>query len=262
MESCSTFPLSSGGFGDVYRGRLKNSDPVAIKTMRLQISPTEDGQKSLKHAARELHIWSKCRHPNILPLLGLVVFRDQIGMVSSWLELGSLPAYISRNVEFDRCRMSTDIADGLAYLHGIDIVHGDLKGLNVLISDDGVPMLTDFGNAVLRDCTLNFTATTQKNNLSPRWAAPELLDERESTYSTAADVYALGMETFTGQVPYFGKTDIGVLSAVAMRKEVPPRPINQIPTDSRQGDLLWSLLKGCWSNEPSDRPTSLEVARM
>ncbi|KAG9080510.1 hypothetical protein FRC06_006494, partial [Ceratobasidium sp. 370] len=269
IESCTTFPISSGGFGDVYRGRLFNETPVAIKTMRLQISPTEIGQKSLKHAARELHIWSKCQHPNVLPLLGLVVFRNQVGMVSLWLERGSLPSYMGQTPEFDRCKMSTDIAHGLAYLHLIGIIHGDLKGLNVLISDDGVPMLTDFGNAVLQDCTLNFTTTTQKNSLSPRWAAPELLDDRGGTYSAAADVYALGMgnrrlkqETFTGQVPYFGKSEFGVLSAVTIRKEVPARPEEQIPSESKQGDMLWLLLKRCWANEPSDRPSSLEVAEM
>ncbi|KAG8699510.1 hypothetical protein FRC09_006579, partial [Ceratobasidium sp. 395] len=48
IDSSSTFPLSSGGFGDVYRGRFKDATPIAIKTMRLQISSTELGQKSLK----------------------------------------------------------------------------------------------------------------------------------------------------------------------------------------------------------------------
>ncbi|KAG8749216.1 hypothetical protein FRC12_013519 [Ceratobasidium sp. 428] len=193
IDSFSTFPLSSGGFGDVYRGRFKNATQVAIKTMRLQISSTELGQKSLKYAAQELHIWSKCRHPNVLPLLGLAVFRDQIGMASQWLERGSLPSYIEQNPEFDPCKMSVGIASGLTYLHSTGIVHRDLKGLNILVSDDGTPMVTDFGNAMLQDCTLNFTATTQKSSLSIRWAAPELLDERQGTYSTEADIYALGM---------------------------------------------------------------------
>ncbi|KAG8728541.1 hypothetical protein FRC12_021663, partial [Ceratobasidium sp. 428] len=89
--------------------------------MRLQISPTEMGQKSLKYAARELHIWSKCQHSNVLPLLGLVVFRDQIGMASRWLERGSLPLYIEQNPDFDPCKMSAGIASGLAYLHSTGI---------------------------------------------------------------------------------------------------------------------------------------------
>ncbi|KAG9085027.1 hypothetical protein FS749_004741 [Ceratobasidium sp. UAMH 11750] len=66
--------------------------------------------------------------------------------------------------------MSMGIADGLAYLHDIGVVHGDLKGQNVLVAHDGDPMLTDFGNAVLQTSTLIFTATTQANALSTRWA--------------------------------------------------------------------------------------------
>ncbi|KAG8726310.1 hypothetical protein FRC12_023513, partial [Ceratobasidium sp. 428] len=121
IDSFSAFPLSSGGFGDVYRGRFKNATQVAIKTMRLQISSTELGQKSLKYAARELYIWSKCQHPNVLPFLGLVVFRDRIGMASQWLERGSLPSYIEQNPEFDPCKMSVGIASGLTYLHSSGI---------------------------------------------------------------------------------------------------------------------------------------------
>ncbi|KAG9096719.1 hypothetical protein FS749_007880 [Ceratobasidium sp. UAMH 11750] len=193
FAACTMYPLSTGGFGDVYQGKLRDGTQIAIKTMRLEIGTTDDVRKHLKHAARELHIWSKCQHPNVLPLIGLVTFRDQIGMVSRWIERGNLPSYIQQNSGLDRFQMSAEISAGLAYLHENGIVHGDLKGLNVLVNGDGAPMLTDFGNSVLQDCSLNFTATTRKNSLSPRWAAPELLDEREGTHSREADVYALGM---------------------------------------------------------------------
>ncbi|KAG9077219.1 hypothetical protein FS749_010919, partial [Ceratobasidium sp. UAMH 11750] len=137
--------------------------------------------------------------------------------------------------------------------------------LNVLVNDNGAPMLTDFGNAVLQDCTLNFTATTRKHSLSLRWAAPELLDEREGTYSQEADVYALGMtvlETFTGQVPYSDKSDLRVITTVMVLKEPPTRPEAHIPSDSRNGDALWSLLKRCWANEPRERPKASDVAKI
>ncbi|KAG9089374.1 hypothetical protein FRC06_001576 [Ceratobasidium sp. 370] len=112
LASSSDFPVSNGGFGDVYKVKLRNGTQVAVKTMRAQVDSTDEGAKHLK--------------------------------------------------------------------------------LNVLVSNDGTPMLTDFGNAVLRDRTLLFTATTMKTSLSPRWAAPEIL-EGSSLYSTEADVYALGM---------------------------------------------------------------------
>ncbi|KAF8596587.1 kinase-like protein, partial [Ceratobasidium sp. AG-I] len=138
----------------------------------------------------ELYTWSKCQHENVHRLLGFVEFHDQIGMVSYWMQNGSLPGYLESNPQADRCRMSTKICEGLAYLHSIDIIHGDLKGPNVLISDNGTPMLTDFGNAILKE-NMPLTATTTKYALSERWAAPEVVNH--NLHSRAADVYALGM---------------------------------------------------------------------
>ncbi|QRV98495.1 Serine/threonine-protein kinase [Ceratobasidium sp. AG-Ba] len=233
--------------------------------MRLHVGPSDSGRKTLKHAARELHIWSKCQHPNVLALMGLVIFRDQIGMVSRWMEQGNLPTYIAQNPGVDRFQLSADISAGLAYLHQTGIVHGDLKGVNVLVGDNGIPMLADFGNAVLYDYTLNFTTTTRKYSLSPRWAAPELLDEREATYSQQADVYALGMtvlEAFTGQVPYADKSDYRVMIVVTVEKEYPTRPEEHIPLNSRHGDALWQLLKRCWAHNPAERPQACQVAEI
>ncbi|KAF8599206.1 kinase-like protein [Ceratobasidium sp. AG-I] len=256
-DSCSVYPISSGGFGDVYRGRLIDGFQVAIKTMRIHVNTDKD-RKLLKNAARELHTWSKCQHPNVLPLLGLVGFRDQIGMVSHWMENGSLPSYLERHPEADRCRLSAEICEGLAYLHAVDIVHGDLKGLNVLISADEAPVLTDFGNAVLQGSTLQFTATTSKPSLSPRWTAPELM-EGPGMYSFAADVYALGMtilEVITGEPPYSNKSDHGVYFAVAIKKESPMRPEVLISSASEDGNKLWMLLTTSWAYKPEDRPSA------
>ncbi|KAG9079952.1 hypothetical protein FRC06_007258, partial [Ceratobasidium sp. 370] len=58
------YPVANGGFGDVYRVKFRDGSPVAVKTMRLQVDPAEEGAKHLKHASRELHIWAKCDHPN------------------------------------------------------------------------------------------------------------------------------------------------------------------------------------------------------
>lgn len=88
-------------------------------------------------------------------------------------------------------KWSASICEGLVYLHEKGIVQGDLKGVNILVSSDGTPMLTDFGNASLGESTISFTGTSG-SNFSLRWTAPEMLGE-SGTPSRAADVYALGM---------------------------------------------------------------------
>ncbi|KAG8712646.1 hypothetical protein FRC09_019620 [Ceratobasidium sp. 395] len=204
--------------------------------MRMQILSSEEGIKPLKDAARELYTWSKCAHPNVLRLLGVVEFRDQIGMVAEWMENGSLPLYIKLRPSTNRCRLSTQICDGLSYLHGIGIIHGDVKGLNVLIASNGDAMLVDFGNAVLMEQTLQFTTTSSKVAISARWA-----------------------ETVTGNVPHASKNDLAISFAVVVKKELPPRPEDYIPSNSPQGDTLWSLLVECWAYDSNNRPIAADV---
>ncbi|KAG8687338.1 hypothetical protein FRC08_012043, partial [Ceratobasidium sp. 394] len=184
-------------------------------------------------------------------------------MVTLWMENGSLPTYLNRHFDIDRCNMSVHVCKGLVYLHSTGLVHGDLKGQNVLVSDQGVPMITDFGNAVLQQGTLQFTETMNAPQFTPRWTAPELLDDGPKQ-SQEADVYALGMtilEIITGKVPYCEKTSIGAVMKAIITGKIPARPESHIPSKSQDGDALWSLLEDCWASEPKERPSSSDVSQ-
>ncbi|CAE7067773.1 unnamed protein product, partial [Rhizoctonia solani] len=191
LTTFSNYPVCHGGLSDVYRGYLNVGTQVAVKALRISQESIQNA-KHFKRAARELHTWSSCQHRNVLQLLGLAVFQGRIGMVSPWIEGGDLPRYLKNTPDMDRCNLCTQICDGLAYLHGIGIIHGDLKGANILVLPDGTPVLADFGNSILLGHKLQFTETTQRPGWTVRWAAPELLNESDEP-SEAADVYALGM---------------------------------------------------------------------
>ncbi|KAG9075317.1 hypothetical protein FRC06_010154, partial [Ceratobasidium sp. 370] len=155
---------------------------------------------------------------------------------------------------------------GLAYMHGKNIVHGDLKGANVLVSGDGVAKISDFGNTILKQYTLAFTGSNDLRGLSMRWTPHELLtDEAVSTKpSRAADVYALGMtilEIMTGKVPFHEKSDRAVYGAIR-EQNLPSRPRENIPVGSQDGDKLWQLITDCWVYEPAKRPPAAKVAAM
>ncbi|KAG9118805.1 hypothetical protein FRC07_006501, partial [Ceratobasidium sp. 392] len=133
---------------------------------------------------------------------------------------------------------------------------------NVLVSEEGVPMITDFGNAVLEYGTMQFTETAKQDGITPRWTAPEILEEK-TKQSKEADVYALGMEVITGELPYHYKSNVAaVLVAVLVKREIPNRPEEQIPSKNQCGDALWSLLKSCWKYEPEKRPDADKVAEI
>lgn len=262
----STFdehPIVTGGSSDIYRGQLKGGAGVAVKVLRFVVQSFSDASENIRDAARELHTWSKCSHPNVLPLYGLVTFRNRIGMVSPWMSEGTMPHYLEANPKANRQNLCIQICEGLSYLHKNGVVHGDLKGANVLVSQNGIPVLTDFGNSTLKDRTLKFTQGGSDSAFTVRWSAPEFIkDSGPSLRTKASDVYALGMtiyEAIVGKVPYYGETELQVIIMVAMKK-IPPKRPDWVRSGHESEDRLWDLLTHCWSWEPEARPSVTEVA--
>ncbi|CAE6486873.1 unnamed protein product [Rhizoctonia solani] len=259
LSGSSQYPILHGGFGDLYSGTLKTGDRVAIKCLR---GLRDGGEQCLKQAAHELYIWSKCNHPHIMELIGVAHYRNQIAMISPWMKNGHMREFLSLNPNVDTRVLSVQIADGVAYLHGEGIVHGDIKGQNVLIDHHHRAKLADFGTALLKhDASLKFTSQAHTLGLSLRWAAPELFKEDSKQLSRKSDVYALGMtilEAITGSEPYAGVQNLGVLLMVTQTKLHPPRP-RAIPQGDDCANRLWLLLTNCWAYEPQDRPEAIDV---
>lgn len=176
-------------------------------------------------------------------------------MVSPWVEGGPLPTYLQRKPKVNRYEICSQIVEGVNYMHGVNMVHGDLKGNNVLISSDGVAKLIDFGNTAIDNQLVEFTPDSVAPTV--RWAAPELLNEAAS-YSFATDVYALAMtilETVTGDIPFSEiRSDVGVIARVIIKRGHPARPLERIPIMRESTDALWNLLVLCWQHESAARP--------
>ncbi|KAF9644320.1 kinase-like protein, partial [Thelephora ganbajun] len=135
-------PFASGGYGDVYQGTLEG-EKVCIKRVRVY---TQDGpQKSNKAFCQEAVMWRRMIHPNVLPLLGITTAPFQL--ISNWIPGGDLPQYIKKHPDADRLGLLSDIARGLCHLHSCNVIHGDLKGRNVLVDNSGQACIADFGLA-------------------------------------------------------------------------------------------------------------------
>lgn len=130
---------------------------------------------------REMDIWNVLDHPNIVPLRGYVVEEDGTpALISPWFEHGDVLTYLQKHPFADRRKLVRQVAEGLIYLHsrGPPVVHGDLKGGNVLINAKGEVGLCDFGlSKVLQDCPSALT-TSNLGVGTLRWCAPGMSGER------------------------------------------------------------------------------------
>ncbi|KAJ7584946.1 hypothetical protein C8J56DRAFT_1053351 [Mycena floridula] len=255
-------PVFGGGFADVYKGKL-NGEAVCLKALRFFVERPEMAQTLLSDCCREALVWKQLNHPNVLPFLGVNVdlFAPSFCLVSPWMSNGNLMQFLQRNPDFDRRNAITDIAAAMQYLHDYSppIVHADIRGANVLVSDDLRCCLADFG---LSSISVSFTPTISYSGNgkgSTRWLAPELflMSEEDKNYmkSTSRDIYAFActiLEVYTGQPPFsHHKFDAPVMHDVLAGRR-PPRP-------SGLSEELWTLTESCWRQDPARRPSAHSV---
>ncbi|KAF9644194.1 kinase-like protein, partial [Thelephora ganbajun] len=132
-----------GGFADVSNGKYLGCS-VAIKRLRMS---QEDSDRIFKRLCREVIVWKHLSHPNILPLLGVSVSIDPhcFCILSEWMPHGNVMQYARSNPEANRLKLLSDVASGVIYLHKLKVVHGDLKGANVLVDNERTARIGDFG---------------------------------------------------------------------------------------------------------------------
>jgi len=186
--------FASGSFADAWEGMYDNSR-VRIKTLR--ISLVQDLGRVKTRFCSEAAVWKRLKHENVVPFLGVSTSLDPLCTVSPWMDQNILD-YIRMNAEVERLPLLVDVAKGLKYLHSLDVVHGNLKGTDVLINENGVACITDYGLASIANETILESTSDVGTYLNPRWTAPELLDPDNSEVQTiiaskASDIYSYAM---------------------------------------------------------------------
>ncbi|KAK7055116.1 kinase-like protein [Favolaschia claudopus] len=278
VEACDIFPSSllidltqreehvsfAGGYADVYRAcECKSRKLVAVKFMR-RFLPGSDLRNSRLRFFREALGWKDLHHPYVLPFLGMdrASFPSDIGLVSPWMENGTVLAYLpdygqAANVD----KLLYEIIQGLEYLHSRNIVHGDLRGSNILVNEHFSACLADFGLSTFSDLnTASTTSTTRRGSLY--WMAPELLDPDQFgggfVRTSATDIYAFGcvcFELYTGKPPFSEFSEpaalIQVINGERAARPCLPRPMS---------DDLWQLVKSMWAHSLARRPPTRVVA--
>lgn len=276
-----------GGYSDVWKGKLKSrsdldeEEDVAIKVLRA-VRVQSDGcpiSRMHKRMTRETSIWVRLVHPNVVPLRGYSLDEDGTpAIVSRWMDNGDVLTYLARHHFADRRKLVRQVAEGLLYLHSQNppVVHGDLKGGNVLIDKEGDAALCDFGmSTFLMDCQ-PITSTSNAAVGTVRWCAPgelsmtgpahpnwpandlmtiEILDSDNPLRTLATDIWAfasLSLEILTGRLPFYNCTnDVKVVQKVVQGERPAREDYPELPADNR----FWEVLESCWKKTPEERPT-------
>ncbi|KAG9017189.1 hypothetical protein FRB90_001408, partial [Tulasnella sp. 427] len=247
--------VALGGSCDIYKGRMRGNGLVAIKRPRVM----EISVDVLQRFNAEADTWSRLRSPKILRLLGTYQIDNYIHLVAPWCEYGDALRYVQKHPDMpynSRKRLLYDIADGLAYLHRKNIVHGDLKLGNVMLDETMTGMLCDFGLSKMFD---GHTVEAMKGGGTYRWTAPEVHNNGPKTSSS--DMYAYSMcivELLTGQPPFAEIETVGAVILQIIKGVRPPQTPESSP-DGISYTPIWKMAQLLWSPYPANRPRAQEV---
>ncbi|PHT90941.1 hypothetical protein T459_06054 [Capsicum annuum] len=186
--------LGEGGYGSVYKGKLRSGRDVAVKMLS---KPKDGGQDFMNEVATI----GRIHHVNVVGLVGYCVERTKRALVYDFMPNGSLDKYIT-NLEGSpmlswqrKYDIILGVARGIEYLHRgchVRILHFDIKPHNILLDENFIPKISDFGLAKLYP-TDNSIVTLTAARGTIGYVAPELISRSIGAISYKADVYSFGM---------------------------------------------------------------------
>ncbi|XP_061346017.1 serine/threonine-protein kinase STY17-like isoform X1 [Gastrolobium bilobum] len=240
--------VGSGSFGDLYRGTYCSQD-VAIKVLK----PERISTDMLKEFAQEVYIMRKIRHKNVVQFIGACTRPPNLCIVTEFMSRGSVYDFLHKQKGVFKLpsllKVAIDVSKGMNYLHQNNIIHRDLKTANLLMDENELVKVADFGVARVQTQSGVMTAETG----TYRWMAPEVIEHKP--YDQKADVFSFGIalwELLTGELPYSYLTPLQAAVGVVQKGLRPTIPKNTHPR-------LSELLQRCWQQDPVERPDFSEI---
>ncbi|GMF14470.1 unnamed protein product [Phytophthora fragariaefolia] len=260
--------LGCGGYGCVFRAKWLDSDVVVKRLIcsgdEFDVSSSLSWYASIRATTsasskremmimfrREVEIWFGFSHPHVVRLFGAC----HIGIpffVCEYATNGTLVSYLRKNPH-ELWPLLHEAALGVQYLHARGVVHGDLKGNNIVIGSDKKAKVTDFGlSAITSD------GVDPKLSGASHWVAPECFTDEYARPTFASDIYSFGMciiealrvaevgnDTMKICLPW-GILDSFVVKYHVKQKRLPPRPKNCT-------DHQWRLVERMCTYDPDKR---------
>jgi len=237
--------IGKGSFGIVYKANSNEHGIVAVKTYN-----DFDREKDLK----EIEVLSKLNVPNVIRFYGICKIKGKESLVMEYASKGNLCEFIHsfkkngyQNFPWLlRYKISIGIARGLFSIHNSQIVHRDIKSLNILLDDQLTPKIADLGESKNIESMIYMSKKLTGTFL---WSAPE--SRFEYKYSYKSDIYSLGIvlwEIATGNRPFADK-DENFLKKLCREHLIPEIP-SECPIEFAQ------IINECLSIDENRRPDS------
>ncbi|KAE9298455.1 hypothetical protein PF008_g23497 [Phytophthora fragariae] len=209
--------IAHGAFGAAYWGKWLDTDVVVKKVLTNQHESRN--RQQFRH---EVELWFSLNHANVIKLYGACHENDkQPVFVCEQAIHGTLSSFLKDKPTEEIWGALYTAAQGLRHLHERGIVHGDLKGNNVLVCDNNFVKLADFGLSAIAKPVL--TPVDKPGSIGAiRWRAPECIQGFMPTF--ASDIYSFGMciiEVVTGKLPWGNIPDPSVVRHVVDEKLLP-----------------------------------------
>ncbi|KAE9618515.1 putative dual-specificity kinase TKL-Pl-4 family [Lupinus albus] len=240
--------IASGSYGELFKG-IYCSQEVAIKVLKAE-HVNSDLQTEF---AQEVYIMRKVRHKNVVQFIGACTKPPRLCIVTEFMSGGSVYDYLHKQkgcFKFPTLlKVAIDVSKGMNYLHQHNIIHRDLKGANLLMDENGVVKVADFGVARVKAQSGVMTAETG----TYRWMSPEVIEHKP--YDHKADVFSFGVvlwELLTGKLPYEYLTPLQAAIGVVQKGLRPTIPKNTHPK-------FVELLERSWQQDPALRPDFPEI---
>jgi serine/threonine-protein kinase len=278
-------PLGRGGMGTVWLAQRADGQFQRVVALKL-ISAGQETQAIQNRFLRERQILASLNHPNIAKLLdGGVAPDGRPYFVLEYVDGQPITSYCDRHQlrVVDRLRLFLQVCRAVQHAHQRLVVHRDLKPSNIMVTNERMVQLLDFGIAKLLHPDLHGSGELTRPEdqaMTPRYAAPEQI--RNETITTSTDIYALGVllyELLTGALPYDVQSQAGHALERAIVEQEPRRPCATLTdpsnlqartlasqrgtglhelTDALAGDLETVLLKAL-KKQPAERYPSVEA---